>query len=287
MWKKVVNVTEIDTDSRFLADSLVDNLYSSSSASVQPNALVRTALFTPKSRKKSNDVGVIDLTESFREITYFKKEGYDSVIIVGAKLNVKVDFKVWCGIVLAFSKYGISSNKITLKFTEFAKLCGYKTSRIDKPLRTQLKNSLFRLQGQQLQLQTKDSMKAKATGLLLTAQFDVAYDIVELMADENLWELYVVDRQVLISLNVLSLLPYSEAAQCLYLFFASLPADPFPISYERMRMRLQLNMADKEANRSIRNAIKKLEGTGYLNGHWVTFYDESAYKITRRNKVLI
>jgi len=274
----------MDDDERFLPSVLSNELYSSLSSSPQPNALIRTALFTPKARKKINAIEHLDVTDAFSEIEYFGKEGYDTATIHGARLNVQTDFKIWCGIVFAFSRYGINSNKVTIKFTEFAKLCGYRSNRFNKPLRDQLDKSLDRLQSQKIRLKTKNTMKSVSTGLLLKAEFDIKADTITLMGDENLWELYTIDYQVLISLSVLTKLPNSEAAQCLYLFFASLPQNPLPVSLGRMRKRLQLNMAIKEINRSIKNAIKKLEDTGYLTGVWVTFHDEKSYQITSRNK---
>lgn len=274
----------MDDDEKFLPAVLSNDLYSSISSSPQPNALIRTALFTPKARKKVNAIEHLDVTDAFSEIEYFGKEGYDTATIHGVRLNVQTDFKIWCGIVFAFSKYGINSNKVTLKFTEFAKLCGYKSNRFNKPLRDQIDKSLDRLQSQKIRLKTKNTMKSVSTGLLLKAEFDIKADTITLLGDENLWELYSLDYQVLISMSVLAKLPNSEAAQCLYLFFASLPQDPWPVNFERMRKRLQLNMATKEINRSIKNAIKKLEDTGYLTGTWVTFHNKTAYKITSRNK---
>jgi len=277
-----------DIKQQFLPSHLANDLYSSTSSSPQPNALIRTALFTPKAKKR---VGIdherLDVTDAFREITYFSTEGYDSATIHGPSLNVQIDFRIWCGVVLAFSKYGLKSNRIGLKFTEFAAMCGYSSKRFNKGLRQQIEKSLDRIQDQKIRLRKTDSSKFLATGLLLKASYEVEKDLVVLLADENLWEIYALDHQVLIRLNVLSNLPHSEVAQCLYLFFASLPQNPLPVSYDRMQKRLQLNMKPKEVNRSIRNAIKKLEVIGYLEGVWVKFHDQSAYKITFRDKKLI
>ncbi|MGL4894459.1 MAG: RepB family plasmid replication initiator protein, partial [Shewanella sp.] len=65
----------------------------------------------------------------------------------------------------------------------------------------------------------KNTEKAVHTGMLLRAMYDGEADIVELMADETLWDLYRLDYQVLVSLRVLEKLPRAEVAQCLYLYF--------------------------------------------------------------------
>jgi hypothetical protein len=275
--------TETDIITIFADEKKKTALYSSIKSSPQPNVLIRTALFAPQS-KKPNSFEQRDVTTEFKNIEYFSSEGYDSASIIGPRLNIQIDFKVWCGIVFAFSKYGLNNNKITLKFTEFAKYCGYKPARYNKYLRLQIENSLDRIQSQKIRFKTKDAKKSVATGLLFKGEYDTEKDVIVLLADENLWEIFTLDHQVLISLEVLSKLPQSEVAQCLYLYFASFPQNPYPITYERMQKRIQLNMPSKEANRSIRNAIKKLEGLGYLKGEWVEFHDEKAYKITSRNK---
>lgn len=276
---------EDEESAQYLPQVLTNQLYSSSSSSPQPNALIRTALFTPKKRNAKSAEEFLELTEAFREVKYFNQEGYDSAIITGPTLSIQSDFKVWCGIIFAFSKYGYDSNEISLKFTEFAGLCGYKPTRFNKALRTQIEKSLFRLQAQKIHMKTKSAKKSIATGLILRSEYDTEKDTVKLMADSNLWELYTLDHQVLISLNVLAKIPYSEAAQCLYLFFASLPENPLPVSLQRMRSRLRLNMSEKESNRSVRNAIKKLESTGYLKGSWTkNFHKQTSYIIHSRNK---
>ncbi|MGL4446176.1 MAG: RepB family plasmid replication initiator protein, partial [Shewanella sp.] len=112
----------------------------------------------------------------------------------------------------------------------------------------------------------KNTEKAVHTGMLLRAMYDGEADIVELMADETLWDLYRLDYQVLVSLRVLEKLPRAEVAQCLYLYFTSLPENPHPVSFERLRERLRLETSKKEANRKIKTGIQKLESIGYLSG---------------------
>ncbi len=170
-------------------------LVSSTSTSVQPNVLLRTGVFTPVGRKVNiNGSNMMDLTsDPVANLELCQKEGYDSVTVRGTRLNVETDFKVWCGIVLAFSKLGLSSNIIRLKFSEFAKYCGYPSRRFDKNLRRQIGESLERIQSQSLTFRRKGAEKAVHTGMLLKASYDGDEDIVELMADESLWDLYRLD----------------------------------------------------------------------------------------------
>ncbi len=268
-----------------LFSAIEEKLYISATDSVQPNVLLRTPLFSPVGKKSDSRVAN-DLTEQFKDLEFFKLEGYDSVSVSGRKLNVQTDFKVWCGIIFAFSKYGHNTDKITFKFTEFVKLCGYEPRRFNQELRDQVGQSLERIQSQSLAFKTKDNSKLMATSLVHKAFYDTGEDIVTLVADPDLWEIYRIDRQILISLKVLEKLPRAETAQCLYLFFVSLPERPIPVTLSRMRERLRLKMADKEVNRSIRNAISKLESIGYLQGEWVKFNGESAYQIHKRDKAL-
>ncbi len=264
-----------------------DNLYISTTDTVQPNILLRTSLFSAVSRRETGRVAS-DVTESFRGLEVFRVEGYESVKISGAQLNVQTDFKVWCGIVFAFSKYGYSSDTIEFSFVEFVKLCGYNSRRINSNLREQIKASLIRIQSQSVQFTRKDSKKLMATSLVLKASYDVDKDTVLLMADPDLWEVYRVDEQILISLKVLNKVPRSEVAQCLYLFLVSLPERPIPITLSRMRDRLNLgDVPNKEVNRSIKKAIQLLESIGYLKGSWTHFNGEAAYKIDVRDRNLL
>ena len=259
----------------------------SSATSVQPNVLLRTGVFTPVGRRTNpNDVKAQDLSNDLVSLDICQKEGYDLVTVRGQRLNIETDFKVWCGIVLVFSKYGYSSNTVKLSFSEFAKHCGYPSRRFDKNLRKQIGDSLGRIQSQSLSFRRKNTEKAVHTGMLLRAMYDGEADIVELMADETLWDLYRLDYQVLVSLRVLEKLPRAEVAQCLYLYFTSLPENPHPVSFERLRERLRLETTKKEANRKIKTGIQKLESIGYLSGSFAVKNGEQYYLIDQRYKKL-
>jgi hypothetical protein len=116
--------------------------------------------------------------------------------------------------------------------------------------------------------------------------YDGEEDVVELMADETLWDLYRLDHQVLVSLQILKMLPRAEVAQTLYLFFSSLPNNPVPVSFERLRERVRLETSDKEANRKIKQGIMKLQAIGYLSGSFLTKNRQQYYIVHGRVKQL-
>lgn len=262
---------------------LVSNLNSS----VQPNILLRTPVFKPIGRRtisaayKENDV-----SDVLRNLELSQTEGYDSVKIDGPELSVETDFKVWSGIVLAFTTYGIHTDEITMSFLEFAKFCNYKSNRFDANLRRQIDLSLARIRKQTLSFRRKNAVKGVHTGLLLRCEFDETTDRITLMADKTLWDLYTYDYQILVSMRVLEKLPRAEVAQCLYLFILSLPDKPVPISFSRFRERLQLKTSVKEANRAIRRGLYKLESIGFLSGSIMGRGGEYYYLIDNRNKKL-
>jgi len=283
------------TSNKPLPSSNTELLYSNSkhlltinsNASVQPNVLLRTGVFTPVGRRTNiSDIKSQDLSQDLVHLDLCKREGYDSVTVKGQRLNIETDFKVWCGIVLVFSKLGYSSNTVRLSFAEFAKDCGYPSRRFDKNLRRQIGESLERIQSQSLSFRRKNTVKAVHTGMLLRAMYDGEEDLVELMADETLWDLYCLDYQVLVNLRILEKLPRAEVAQCLYLYFTSLPNKPHPVSFERLRDRLRLETTKKEANRKIKAGIRKLESIGYLTGSFAVKNGEQYYLIDQRYKKL-
>lgn len=263
-----------------------DSLVSNHLTSVQSNILLRTGVFAPVGRRFSGKYKVLDLSEDFRSLELCRKEGYDTVVIKGVRLNIETDFKVWCGVVLSFNKFGVKTNKITLKFGEFAKYCGYASKRFDHNLRKQIGDSLGRIRSQTLSFELKGQVKGVHTGLLYKAEYDEFADKVVLMADESLWDLYSMNYQVLDSMKVLARLPRAEVAQCLYLYLLSLPQNPVPVSFGRLRERLQLQATTKEANRRIKEGLQKLESIGLLKGSIVYKNREAYYIIEDRIKSL-
>ena len=273
------------TDTTGLYDG--KTLVITSATSVQPNVMLRTGVFTPVGRTTdATEVKTLDLSADLISLDLCQTEGYDHVQMRGPRLNIETDFRVWCGIVFVFATQGYSANTVKLPFSEFARKCGYPSRRFDANLRRQIGDSLARIQGQKMSFRRKSAEKAVHTGMLLRAMYDGEEDVVELMADETLWDLYRLDHQVLVSLQILKMLPRAEVAQTLYLFFSSLPNNPVPVSFERLRERVRLETSDKEANRKIKQGIMKLQAIGYLSGSFLTKNRQQYYIVHGRVKQL-
>lgn len=114
--------------------------------SVQPVALLRLSVFTPVAPKeKGKRDFLIGASEELSSLEVARQEGYTDIKIKGAKLSMSTDFKTWIGVISAFSKYGYNSEKITLPFSEFARMCGLKPTDINGRARARLHDSLFNL----------------------------------------------------------------------------------------------------------------------------------------------
>lgn len=265
-------------------------LFNSDNASVQPSILLRTAIFTPKGRK-NNEIRDIEITENdvtdeLEVLEVFQKEGFDSVQLIGQKLDIDVDFKVWCGIVYALSLHGLNSNVINIPFTQFLKYCGYSAKLSDSKWRGTIGESLVKLQGQQLSFRQKGGKKGLATGLVHRAYYDIDKDVIELVADQTLWDLYEIERRILVNLQILKKLPRAEVAKALYLYILSLPKKPYPISFTRFRERLQLDSEVKRANEMIKRALLKLEDIGFLSGQLTRTKGEFYYIVDQKKNKL-
>ncbi|WP_397325019.1 RepB family plasmid replication initiator protein [Pantoea agglomerans] len=237
-----------------------------SNKSVQPVALLRLSVFTPVAPKeKGKRDFLIDASEELSSLEVARQEGYTDIKIQGAKLSMSTDFKTWIGVISAFSKYGYSSEKITLPFSEFARMCGLKPTDINGRARARLHDSLFNLSSVTLSFRSKNSKKSLVTHLVQRAVLDYETDQVEIVGDSSLWELYRYDHKVLLGLKALSELARKEAAQSLYVYLESMPAGPLYISMKRFRERLALESQIKDQNAIIRRALRDLVRIGYLD----------------------
>ncbi|WP_241773620.1 RepB family plasmid replication initiator protein [Pantoea agglomerans] len=237
-----------------------------SNKSVQPVALLRLSVFTPVAPKeKGKRDFLIDASEELSSLEVARQEGYTDIKIQGAKLSMSTDFKTWIGVISAFSKYGYSSEKITLPFSEFARMCGLKPTDINGRARARLHDSLFNLSSVTLSFRSKNLKKSLVTHLVQRAVLDYETDQVEIVGDSSLWELYRYDHKVLLGLKALSELARKEAAQSLYVYLESMPAGPLYISMKRFRERLALESQIKDQNAIIRRALRDLVRIGYLD----------------------
>jgi hypothetical protein len=267
-------------------DSENDNnkLTVTSKATVQPVALMRLNVFVPSSRPAKGMQTSIDASSVFKELEYSRREGYDDIRISGERLSMAIDFKVWVGIIEAFSKYGLKTNSIKLTFHEFASMCRFESKRFDSRLRHSISDALTRIRGKTITFTrsgTDGPNKVSVTGLLKTGELDFENDKVELEADQRLWELYQSDYTVLLRHKPINALTRKEAAQALYTFIESLPANPVPISFKRIRDRLSLLSPVKEQNRIIKLALKQLQDIGYLD-HSITKKGKETFVLIHR-----
>lgn len=266
---KKKQVKELPKEGELLPTSypeVINKLTPNDNNTVQPVALMRLGLFVPTLKstgnsKKNTSLGV-DATGELARLQFARAEGYTNVRIVGPRLDMDTDFKTWLGIVRAFHK--CKGNNIKLRFTEFARLCGINPKRMDAALRDRFADSLLRLTATTFSFSDPSGDKAYNTHLVERSFYDKPNDTVELRRDPSLMELYNVDHTVLLHLKVLRELPRRESAQALYTFFESLPADPIPVSFKRMRDRLSLTSEVKTQNQIIRRALSHLEEVGYL-----------------------
>ncbi|MCH9299890.1 MULTISPECIES: RepB family plasmid replication initiator protein [Pantoea] len=283
------------TDNNFFHDSLlasVDDekkvLTVTSTSSVQPAILLRLGVFVPNTRAlKKGSEHIIDVSEPFSSLEFARQEGYNDIQIRGERLNITSDFSVWMGVIGAFSKYGRDSNEITLPFKEFAHLCQYDSRQINHRLRDQIFDSLAKLGTKVVQFKRREGTgKMFFTQLLKTALLDRDKDTVTLEADERLWELYEIDYTILLRKRPYNYLKGKEVAQTLYTYIASLPDNPAPVSFTRIRERLLLTSPVPEQNRLIKNALMAMNKIGYIEYSVVKKGRESYLFIHKRNKKL-
>ncbi|EGM6703842.1 protein RepA [Salmonella enterica subsp. enterica serovar Nigeria] len=236
-----------------------------SQKTVQPVALLRLSVFTPVAPKERGKRDFeIDASEELQSLELARSEGYTNIKIQGMKLSMSTDFKTWIGIIHAFSKYGFTSEKIELPFQAFATMCGLRSTDINHRARIRLQESLANIGSVMLSFSTKDRKKFTMTHLVQKAKLDEERDVVELIGDPEMWELYRYDHKVLLGLKALSHLSRKEAAQSLYIYFESMPAGTLFCSMKRLRERLALSTPIRTQNQIIRRAMSDLERIGYI-----------------------
>jgi len=260
-----------------------------STSTVQPVALMRLGLFVPTlkstGRSKANRKNVTDATEELVQLSIAKSEGYTDVRITGSRLDMDTDFKVWLGIIRSMSEYGVKKDTLELSFVEFVKMCGFDSRRSNKKMRDRISNSLFKLATVTLKFQ--NDTKGWTTHLVQSAYYDINEDIVEIKAEPKLFELYHMDRRVLLRLKAIDALQRKESAQALYTYIESLPQNPAPISMKRMRDRLNLTSNVYTQNHTVRKAMEQLRDIGYLDSTEFKRGRAAYFSVHYRNPKLI
>ena len=260
--KLPLNLQEVDKST-----GEVVNLDVNSTSTVQPVALMRLGLFVPTlkstGKSKANRKNVTDATEELVQLSIAKSEGYTDIKITGSRLDMDTDFKVWLGIIRSMSEYGVKKDSLELSFVEFVKMCGFDSRRSNKKMRDRISNSLFKLASVTLKFQSET--KGWTTHLVQSAYYDINEDIIEIKAEPKLFELYHMDRRVLLRLKAIDALQRKESAQALYTYIESLPQNPVPISMKRMRDRLNLTSNVYTQNHTVRKAMEQHKDIGYLD----------------------
>ncbi len=106
---------------------------------------------------------------------------------------------------MAFSKYGFTSEKITLTFNEFAKMCGISSTNINKRTRARFKESLMNLASVVLAFSDSRSGRFTVTHLVQKAMIDPKAILLSWLGSFYV-ELYRYDHKTLLSLQVLYIL---------------------------------------------------------------------------------
>ena len=76
-------IVESDTNGLDVTDDVFNGLFSTEKASVQPNVLLRTPVFSPIGRSAKQAAEKKDLSIELRDLEICKKEGYDYISIQG------------------------------------------------------------------------------------------------------------------------------------------------------------------------------------------------------------
>lgn len=260
-----------------------------SSSTVQPVPLMRLGLFVPTlkstSKSKTNRKNITDATEELVQLSIAKSEGYNDVKITGSRLDMDTDFKVWLGIVRSMAEHGVQGSALKLTFVEFVKMCGFDSRRSNQKMRDRISNSLFKLASVTLKFQ--NDTKGWVTHLVKSASYDAVENVVEIEAEPKLFELYDMDRRVLLRLKAIDALPRKESAQALYTFIESLPQNHAPISMKRLRDRLNLTSSVYTQNHTVRKAMEQLKEIGYLEYTETKRGNSTFFVVHYRNPKLI
>ena len=245
----------------------IHSLKPNNNSTIQPIALLRLGVFVPtlKStnvalrRGSSVTTNTTNATEELSSLKIVEQEGYEGIEIHGPRLDMDTDFKVWVGITSALFDYAPDDDGIiTLPFSE----------------QTVVK---FRFPA------AKGHLNNINVNLLAYSSLNTELDVIEIQPQKQLSELYYVDYKRILKLKMLDKLGRKETAKVLYTFFEALPANPAPVSIERLRARLNLKSSVSVQNSVIRKAMKDLETIEYLKFSEIKNGRKIGFQIHKRN----
>ncbi|HHR4463694.1 TPA: RepB family plasmid replication initiator protein [Salmonella enterica subsp. enterica] len=253
----------------------IEHIISSSTKSIQPLSLLRLSVFTPvqaveKGKVQGSDPRTpIDAINDFRQLEIVEREGYTSAVITGPKLDLDTDFKVWVGVVSAFTHYPSVNGVITMSFAELARFCDIDSRQVNKRLKERLSRSISKLSSTSIRFtkQTPEGDAIATTHLIGSSIADPETNTVKLAFDNLLSDFYKLDIKRILKLKVLNSLKRNEVAKAIYTFLEGLPNKPGEIqivSASRLMVRLDLKSEQKKQIFIIRKALKTLTEIGYL-----------------------
>ncbi|EEG5674636.1 replication initiation protein [Salmonella enterica] len=253
----------------------IEHIISSSTKSIQPLSLLRLSVFTPvqaveKGKVQGSDPRTpIDAINDFRQLEIVEREGYTSAVITGPKLDLDTDFKVWVGVVSAFTHFPSVNGVITMSFAELARFCDIDSRQVNKRLKERLSRSVSKLSSTSIRFtkQTPEGDAIATTHLIGSSIADPETNTVKLAFDNLLSDFYKLDIKRILKLKVLNSLKRNEVAKAIYTFLEGLPNKPGEIqivSASRLMVRLDLKSEQKKQIFIIRKALKTLTEIGYL-----------------------
>lgn len=136
-------------------ESVNNKLTVTSKATVQPVALMRlNVLFLQAGLQGHQNINRCDLCS--QDLEFSRREGYDDIRITGERLSMAIDFKVWVGIIEAFSKYGLKPTALSLLFMSLLE-CAALSLRDSIPVLEKYFRSFDQIRGKTITFTRSDS----------------------------------------------------------------------------------------------------------------------------------
>ncbi|WP_241576560.1 RepB family plasmid replication initiator protein [Rosenbergiella collisarenosi] len=271
-------------------------LTSTSETSVQVVPLMRLSVFVPVLKSTNKSIAPlkthVDATDDLRHLSIVKTEGFQNVKISGPRLDMDTDFKVWVGIISSLTDNDTlvdNDGNLCIKFSEFARKCGYPRGRLKADLKDKVNTSIKKIMQTIVEFTKNDGTEHSVTRniqLIGESTIDLANDIVKIKPNKSLLDLYASEYKVLLKLKAIKSLARKESAQALYLYLEALPQNPVPIKIERLRERLNLTSRPAIQNSVIRKALAELESIGYLEYQELKEGSKISFRIINRNPAL-